>query len=182
MSKFTEERLFQNHTKEQIMHWCQHLNFFHFMRARGAHYCESDSFCAHFSYSNLDDLNQKLGQLGVTLKTLDKNSIPFDPFGSYSIDDLDKIKYTIQGNNNLEQPQEVIVFDQKVHIWVQQSCFEISISGSKNDSNYEVSDKDFEVCLDLEKEFERLDWQQHLDSDITNHAHCISRKLYPELY
>ncbi len=182
MTRISEERLFQNHTKEQVMHWSQNLSYFHFMRARGAHYCESDSFCAHFSYVDLDDLKHKLGQLGVPLKPLDKDAIAFDPFGSYSIDDLDKIKYTIQGHNELEQPQEVILFDQKAHIWVQPNCFEVSISGSKDDAGYKVSDKDFEVCQVLEKEFDRLSWQNFLDDDITNHAHCISRKLYPELF
>lgn len=33
--KIPDERLFANNTKEEIMHWCKELHYFHYMRARG---------------------------------------------------------------------------------------------------------------------------------------------------
>lgn len=182
MDKIADERLFQNHSKEQIMHWCQNLNYFHYMRARGGHNCEGDSFCAYFLYDGREDLITKLAEVGVTLTTLQDGFIAFDPFESYSLDDLDKLKFTIGEFADLEQPKYVDVFGHKVHIWVQAKRFEISVSGSKEDNTYEVSNEDFEVCSALEKELDKLAWKSILDDDIKTHIHCICKERYPELY
>lgn len=40
--KILDERFFVNNTKEEIMHWCKELHYFHYMRARGGHNCEGD--------------------------------------------------------------------------------------------------------------------------------------------
>ena len=152
------------------------------MRARAGHHCEGDSFAAHFLYSDRDDLLNKLSQIGIELNILDEKAIAFDPFGSYSIDDLDKIKYPIPGHSDLEQPKDTELFGYKVHIWVQENRFEISISGLGTDNAYEVSDEDFQACMALEKEFDKLLWSKYLDKEIEQRAHCISKEKYPELF
>ncbi len=182
LDKIEDERLFQNHSKEVISNWCKNLKYFHYMRARAGHSCEGDSFAAHFLYNGREDLINKLAQIGVTLNELGPRDLVFDPFESYSIRDLDKIKYTIPGCDDLEQPKDAQIFGHKVYIWVQSNRFEISISGNENDNAYTVSDEDFEVCKDLEQEFEALKWNIYIDKEIKDHPHCISQEKYPELY
>lgn len=181
-NKIPEEKLFSNHSKEEISNWCKNLNYFHYMRARAGHNCEGDSFAVNFKYDGKEDLIDKMSQIGIILKPLEKDLIPFDPFASYDIDDLDKIRYTIPGIDDIEQPQETSIFGYKVYIWVQPKSFEISISGTETDNVYEVSDSDFKVCSMLEKEFDKLSWSNFLDEKITSHPHCISKENYPELY
>lgn len=182
LDKISDERLFKNNTKEEIQLWCNSLQYFHYMRARGGHNCEGDSFCVYFRYSGREDLTGKLLQIGVTLSKLPDGFIAFDALKSYSLEDLDKLKITIQEFNDLEQPQYVEIFGHKVHIWVMTNRFEISVSGTKDGQTYKVSDSDFEVCLALEKEFQKLGWNKIIDVDIKKQIHCISEDTYPELF
>lgn len=182
IDKISEERLFQNNTKEEITRWCRQLQFFHYMRSRGGHNCEGDSFCVYFQYDNREDLIAKLSQIGVTLNTLPEGAIAFDPLESYSIDDLDKLRIVIPHFCDLEQPQYVEIYGYKAHVWVMNNRFEISVSGNKDGQTYKVSEKDFEVCLALEKEFDKLGWGSILDEEIKNQTHCISKEKYPELF
>lgn len=182
LDKISEERLFQNNTKEEVMRWSQNLQYFHYMRSRGGHNCEGDSFCVYFKYTDREDLINKLQQIGVTLNKLEEGFIAFDPFESYSIDDLDKLKITIAHLSDLEQPQYVEVFGYKAHIWVISGRFEISISGTKDGQTYKVSEEDFQVCQSLETEFDKLGWSAILDEEIKQQIHCVSKEMYPELF
>lgn len=182
LDKISDDRLFQNHPKEVLSKWCKSLHYFHYMRARAGHSCEGDSFAAHFKYNGREDLIEKLGQIGVSLNKLGKDDLVFDPFGTYSIDNLDKIKYAITGFEDLEQPKDVLAFGHKVHIWVQKDRFELSVSGNESNNAYEVAEEDYQICLALEKEFDKLGWQQFKDLEIKTLTHCISEERYPELY
>jgi len=182
LDKISEERLFQNNTKEEIMRWCKKLDFFHYMRDRGGHNCEGDSFCAYFKFSDREDLMLRLSQIGVTLNRLEEGFIAFDPFESYSFDDLDKLRITIGQFKDLEQPQYVEIFGYKVHIWVLENRFEISVSGTRDKQIYKVSEDDFLVCLELEEQFKKIGWETILDEEIKKHPHCISIEMYPELF
>lgn len=182
LDKISEERLFLNNTKEEIKRWCKKLRYFHYMRSRGGHNCEGDSFCVYFKYTDRGDLIDKLQQIGVTLNKLEEGFIAFDPFESYSIDDLDKLKITIAHFSDLEQPQYVDIFGNKAHVWVIAGRFEISISGNKDGQTYKVSEEDFEICQHLEEQFDKLNWSAILDEDIKQQIHCISREKYPELF
>jgi len=182
LDKIPENRLFQNNTKEDVVRWTQKLEFFHYMRDRGGHNCEGDSFCVYFNYKDKEDLVTKLSNLGVVLKTMEDGFIAFDPFKSYSFEDLDKLKITIAQFDDLEQPQYVYIFGYKVHIWVLNNRFEISVSGTKDKQVYKVSEEDYLVCLKLEEQFGRLGWENILDEEIKNHSHCISKEKYPELF
>lgn len=182
LDKISDDRLFQNNTKAEIQHWCRHLQYFHYMRARGGHNCEGDSFSVYLKYAGFQDFKDKLSLLGVSLNRLAEGFIAFDPMQSYTIDDLDKLKTTILQFPDWEQPQYVEIFGYKVHIWVMNNRFEISVSGSKDGQTYKVSETDFDVCLALEKQFDQLGWKSLLDKEIEQHIHCISKDKYPELY
>lgn len=182
LDKISEERLFQNNTKEELIRWCTNLRYFHYMRSRGGHNCEGDSFCVYFRYAGLDDLQEKLSLLGVTLNKLEDGYIAFDPFESYSFEDLDKLKITITRYPEYEQPQYAEIFGCKVHLWIMNNRFEISVSGSRDGKTYKVSEDDFGVCLALEKQFDKLGWNAILDEEIKEQIHCISKDKYPELF
>lgn len=182
LDKISEERLFQNNTKKELMQWCSSLRYFHYMRSRGGHNCEGDSFCVYFRYTGIDDLIAKLNLLGINLNKVEEGFIAFDPFESYSFEDLDKLKMTITRYPEYEQPQYVEIFGHKVHIWMMNSRFEISVSGTKDGRTYKVSDADFDVCIALEKEFDKLGWYDLLDEEIKQQVHCVSKEKYPELY
>lgn len=182
IDKIPEERLFQNNTREEISRWCKGLKYFHFMRARGGHNCEGDSFCVYFTYTDRNNLTEKLNKIGVTLNYISEEFNSFDPFTSYSLDDLDKLKITVQHYPDVEQPQYVNLFGHKAHIWILENSFEISVSGSKDGQIYKVSDKDFEICRLLESEFDKLEWKSVIDNNIKNYSHCISKEKYPELF
>lgn len=182
LDKIEEKRLFENNNKEEVIGWAKKLEFFHYMRDRGGHNCEGDSFCAYFKFDDKKDLIAKLSQLGIGLKPLEEGFIAFDPFESYSFDDLDKLKITIQQFPELEQPQYVELFGYKVHLWILNHRFEISVSGTKDGKVYKISEEDFQVCIRLEKEFKKLGWESMLDEEIKNHSHCISKEKYPEFF
>ena len=182
IDKISEERLFQNNSKEHIKRWCQGLRYFYYMRARGGHNCEGDSFCAYFKFNGREDLIDKLTHIGITLNKLAEGYIAYDPLESYSIEDLDKLIVTISQFNDLEQPRYVEISGYKAHIWIMDGRFEISVSGSKDGEMYKISDEDFEVCLALEQVFEKQSWSSILDEDIKTQIHCISKENYPELY
>ncbi|NDV68524.1 hypothetical protein [Dysgonomonas sp. 25] len=182
IDKISEERLFQNNTKEEIMRWCSGLHYFHYMRARGGHNCEGDSFAVYFNYDGLDDLTAKLAEIGVALNRVGDGDFSFDPFKSYSLDDLDNLKITIAEYPEWEQPQYVELFGNKVHIWVLNDRFEISVSGSKDGQVYKVSEEDFAVCRTLEKRFDELGWHSIVDDNVKSLTHCISERNYPELF
>ncbi len=182
LDKISDDRLFQNNTKEEIVGWINSLDYFNYMRARSGHNCEGDSFSAYFKYDDLEDLKEKLQNLGVTLNQIPDGFIAYDPFESYSFDDLDKLRIPIPGHADLEQPHYVNIMDYKAHIWILVDSFEITISGKKDGNAYKVSEEDFKICMELEKEFDRLKWKPFLNDDIKNYAHCISKNKYPELF
>lgn len=182
MDKISEDRLFLNNSKEEVTRWINTLQYFNYMRARSGHNCEGDSFSVYFKYSSLDDLINKLNKLNISLNKIPEGFIAYDPFESYSFDDLDKLKIPVPKHTEWEQPQYVEIFGYKAHIWILANSFEITISGKKDGNAYKVSEEDFKVCLNLEKEFKQLGWDSILDDNIKEYAHCISEKKYPELF
>lgn len=182
LDKISEERLFQHNSKEEIVRWSKDLHYFHYLRARGGHNCEGDSFCAYFKYDGLTDLKAKLAAIGVELNRVEEEGVAFDPFKSYSLDDLDNLKITISEFPAYEQPQHVEIFGSKIHLWIFPGRFEISVSGSKGGQIYKVSEEDYQVCRQLEEQFDGLEWKKIVDEDIKNYPHCISPVRYPELF
>lgn len=182
LDKISEERLFADNSKEEIMKWCNSLHYFHYMRDRGGHNCEGNSFCAYFKFKDREDLINKLSLIGIKLKPLEAGDIPFDPTKSYSFEELDRLKVTTVQFKDLEQPQYTSIFGNKVHVCILENKIEIAVSGTKDGKTYLVSDEDYKVCLQLEAEFNKLAWSTIIDEDIKQQIHCISKETYPELY
>ena len=124
----------------------------------------------------------KIGLLGLTLNTI-PNDFPRPVIGqAYTGEEYSKFKSEIRQFPNLEQPGHSIIFGHKVFIWVYENAINISISGTKDNNRYEVTQNDFEVCLELEKHFENLGWLNIIDKSLEKSVCCISQTKYPELY
>ena len=81
-----------------------------------------------------------------------------------------------------DKPGRSILFGYSAYVSVFGSTIKITVADTKRDTPYEVSDYDFQVCLALEKEFDKLGWQPIIDRKIEESICCISRTKYPELY
>lgn len=182
MDKLTENWLFERHSKETISEWIKQLRFFYFKRAWGGHANDGDEFQTAFTFTNRKNLISKLGKLGLVL-----NSIPADfskPISgkSYPSDEFKKFKNEIEQYKDLEQPGHTKIFNHKAFVWIHRYSIHITVSGSRDNNNYEVSEDDFKVCLELEKQFDNLGWKNSIDKSLTKNVCCISQKKYPELY
>lgn len=180
--KLSEERIFQNHSKDEIKRWIENFNYFNYLRARQGHSCEGDTFSAHFRYDDKEEIIKMLDALKVELKPLEEGCIPYHPTASIYFDQLDKIRYTIPNYDNYEQPQNTTIQGIPCHVWVQNNCIEISVSGNENNNAYQVSEIDYQLALKLEGIFDKLKWKDKLDSEIKKQVHCISLELYPEYF
>ena len=182
IDKLSEAWLFEGHSKSEIMNWIKQLEYFYFQRDWGGFANDGDMFVSAITFSDKIDLINKMEQLGLKL-----NSFPIDidkpkAGQSYTTEEYKKFKNPINVFPDLEQPGNSIIFGQKVHIWVYEKSFHITVSGTKDQNLYEVSEDDFKVCLEIEKQFEKLNWKTNLDKSLENNVCCISRAKYPELF
>ena len=180
--KLLDDWLFEQHSKQIIRGWLKQLRYFYFKRAWGGHANDGDEFQIAFLFADRQDLINKIGKLGLTL-----NTIPYDfprPIigESYLAKEYNKFKNEIKPFDNLEQPGYSIIFGHKAFIWVYDNSIRISISGTHNKNLYEVTEDDLMVCVELERHFDNLGWQNLTDNSLEESVCCISQAKYPELY
>lgn len=182
LDKLSENWLFRQHSKHTIREWVRQLRYFYFKRAWGGHANDGDDFQVGFIFSNKDDLVNKIGLLGLALNSIPETH-PRPVLGQlYSTAEFEKFKSEIQIYPDLEQPGRSVIYGFKTFIWVNENSIKISISGTKDNNRYEVSEEDFIVCLELEKHFDKLGWQNVHDKSLEKDICCISRSRYPELF
>lgn len=182
IEKLSDNYLFEKHSEQTIIKWLRQLQYFCFKRAWGGHANDGDQFQVAFLYSDRQDLLNKITQLGLNL-----NIIPYDfprPIigKSYSVEELNKFKSEINNFTDLEQPGRSIILGHKVFIWINDNSILITISGTQDGNYYEVTEEDFEVCLELEKHFDSLGWQKIIDKSLETNICYICQTRYPELY
>lgn len=182
IDKLSDNWLFERHAKQTIKAWLRELRYFYFKRAWGGHANDGDEFQVAFSFADSQDLQNKLGQLGLSLNSMPDN-FPRPVIGQpYLADAFKQFKNEIKKFPNLEQPGDSIIFGCKVFIWVHDNSIHITVSGTKDDNRYEVTEDDFKICLELEKHFDHLGWQKIMDQSLEKNVCCISKAKYPELY
>ena len=71
--KMSENWIFRNHPKEELVYWIGELKYFHFIRAIGGHANDGDCFIASIKYYSKEDLILKLKIVGVELQKISKN-------------------------------------------------------------------------------------------------------------
>lgn len=182
LEKLSDNWLFQRHDQRKIKAWLRQLRYFYFKRAWGGHANDGDEFQAAFSFTDRQDLINKGGQLGLTLNTIPED-FPRPVTGQpYTADEYDKFKNEIKQFTDLEQPGHAVIFGHKAFIWVHNHSIHITISGTLDNNRYEVTEDDLNVCIELEKQFDRLGWKKTVDKSLEESVCCISQAKYPELY
>jgi hypothetical protein len=182
IEKLSDNWLFEQHSKQTIREWLRQLSYFYFKRAWGGHANDGDEFQVAFLYTDRQDLLNKIGQLGLILNTI-PNDFPRPLVGqSYSTDEFNQFKNEIKKFTDLEQPGHSIIVGQKAFVWVYDNSIQITISGTRDDNYYEVTEEDLKVCIELEKQFDILGWQKIIDKSLEKSVCCISQSKYPELY
>ena len=182
IDKLSDNWLFERHSKQTIKEWFRHLSYFYFKRAWGGHANDGDEFQVAFSFLDRQDLINKIGKLGLTLNII-PDDFPRPVIGQfYPAEEYNKFKNEIELFTDLEQPGHSIIFGHKVFIWVFENSIRITISGTRDDNRYEVTEDDLKVCIELEKRFDNLGWQKVIDKSLEKSVCCISLTKYPELY
>ena len=182
IEKLSDNWLFERHSKRTIKEWLGQLRYFYFKRAWGGHANDGDEFQVAFTFTNRQDLMDKLEQVDLRLKTI-PDDFPRPVIGqSYPAAEFEKFKNEIKLYPDLEQPGHSVVFGQKVFIWVYDNSFQLTVSGTKDGNRYEVSEDDFKACLELENHFDKLGWKNIVDNSLEKSVCCISQTKYPELY
>jgi hypothetical protein len=144
--------LFERHSKVTIKKWLRELRYFYLIRAWGGHANDGDEFQVAFKFSDEQDLISKLQQLGLKV------------------------------HDCFEQPGRSILFGYEAFVWVNENSVFITVSGTKDNNPYEVSEDDFKACRELEKCFDNLSWLSLRDNSLEHSVCCISRSKYPELF
>ncbi len=182
IEKFQDKWLFQTHSKDSLKEWAKELRYFYFVRAWGGHNNDNDRFVASFRYSSKEDLLSKLQKLGIKANILPPDT-PRPIVGkSYPAEEFWKFKITVRRFSDLEQPGKTIINSLPCHIYIDDGSIQISVSGTKDGNVYEVTNKDFEICKQLETFFDKFDLKSQRDFRVEENAGCISRKKYPELF
>jgi hypothetical protein len=182
INKLSDNWLFERHSKQTIREWLSQLRYFYYKRAWGGHANDGDEFQVAFAFMDRQDLLNKITQLGLALKSI-PDDFPRPVIGQpYPADEYNILKIKIKQFTDLEQPGYTIIFGNKVFVWVYDYSIQITISGTKDDNRYEVTEDDLKVCIELEKQFDNLGWQKIIDNSLEKSICCISKTRYPELY
>lgn len=153
IDKLSDIWLYQRHSKQTIKAWVNHLKYFYFIRAWGGHANDGDTFKVGINYTDKEDLIFRLGQLELTL------DVRPEDFPAYST-----------------------IFGYKAFVCIYDNTIEISISGTKDENYYEVTEADYKVCLELESKFDTLNWYKLTDKTLEKKVCCVSKTKYPELF
>ncbi|MEO5910163.1 MAG: hypothetical protein ABIP95_04700 [Pelobium sp.] len=173
--KLSDNWLFQLHSKSTIREWLRQLRYFYFKRAWGGHANDGDEFQVAFTFTERQDLLNKVGQLGLNLNTIPEDFPRLVTGQSYSSEEYNNFKNEIKQFKDLEQPGDSIIFGHKAFIWVHHNSIHITISGTRDDDRYEVTEDDLKVCIQLEKQFDNLGWQKNIDKSLEKNVCCISQ-------
>lgn len=180
IDKLSDAWLFQEHSKETVRRWVNNLHYFYFKRAWGGHANDGDEFIAKFSHETRQDLLSKLDRLGILLNKLPENHPKPVTGQRYTADEFAMFKNAIKQFADLEQPGHSIVFGHKAFIWISDSTIDITIINTENP--YSLIENDFQICVDLEKEFDVMGFSNFIDRSLEKNLCVLSAQKYPELF
>lgn len=150
MDKVFEDYFYSKHSKETLRRWLSQLNYFCFKRATGGHANDGDTFIVSFIFPDRKSLIEQVNRIGLTPGFSDDNN---------------------WGRNLLG----------RLMFWrIKDNRFELDISGTADSNYYEVSEADFNTCVYLEKEFDRLSWLDFIDRSIEKSSYIVSKGKFIE--
>lgn len=182
IDKLKPAYLFQSHSKEEIIKWATHLNYFYFIRAWGGHANDGDRFVAVIKYTDRQDLISKLAKLEVSLEKIPEDYPKPEAGKAYSTNEFETFKNAIKDFPDLEQPGNISVKGIRSFIWIESGEILFSISGTADNDPYIVSNADFESCRSLERIFDANNFKEAKATGIELGPNCVSKSNYPELF
>ncbi|WP_345953961.1 hypothetical protein [Mucilaginibacter sp. PAMB04168] len=182
MEKRPDSYMFRQHSKETVAGWARQLQYFYFVRARGGHANDDDSFQASIFYTDRVNLEDKLLKLGIVPGVIGPDDPQPVPGQAYTGTEFAKFKIPVYPFPDMEQPGFVNVAGQKVYLTINSTALNFSVSGTADNNFYEVSEADFEACLKIEEIFEQLMWLPFKDTTIEQSSSCVSPITYPEFF
>lgn len=174
----SETYLFETHSKEELVRWAASLRYFYFLRAWGGHANDGNEFKAGIVFNGREDLVSKLQQLGLTVGTISPDDPQPVTGHAYSYAEYSAFKRAIKAFPDLEHPGRTTVQGMRVFIWVEEGMIAFTRAGLAGDNQYDVSEGDFQACLQLELLFDQLGWECFKDSRKEDSAQCFSAKKY----
>jgi len=168
-----------------IKKWVTNLEIFYFYKSAGGLGDDNgEDFRVPIKYSDLKDLIEKLGEIGIKLKEIPPNSPKPEKGKSYTSVEYLKFKMPINEDINYEQPGHSILFNNKCFIWIDKEYFRIIVSGNGDEyhrNKWLVDDFDYEICKSLDLELKGLNWDKYVKKELESDRRYISKNEYSEL-
>jgi len=151
------------------------------MRSPGGFADWPDEFETFINYIDLEDLQTKLGHLGIELNKIPADSPKPIKGQAYTSAEWERFKKPIKNYPDYEQPGHAIINEIPIYISVNDTNFSISIDKSNRKDNYDVTDDDFVLCNKLDKYLLALGWTEYVDRSVEKRDKCLSKKLIEEI-
>lgn len=182
MEKLPDVYMFRQHSRETVAGWVGQLHYFYFIRARGGHANDDDTFQAGILFTDRTDLEEKLFKLGIVPVVIGPDDPQPVPGQGYPGTEFAKFKKPVYRFPDMEQPGHVVIALQNVYVTIGSTTINFSVSGTADHNMYEVSEADFKVCLKIEEVFELLNWHPFKDTSLEKSSSCVSPISYPEFF
>lgn len=182
MQKLPNEWLYEEHSKKQIQKWATQLNYFYFRRASGGQSSDDDEFLVSFSYTEKNELLEIFAKLQLKLGEINSDAERIIPGKPYTPEQTILLKHETNRFPDIEQPGITKIFDKPVFIWINDDSVTISVSRSRSPHSFGVSNKDFEICISLEKEFDQQNLSKIIQSPNPTDINSITKNKYPEIF
>lgn len=166
-----EDWLYENHGRDQIAGWVANLNYFSFERGAGGLVSHGEAFRADIRYVDRADLIAKLRGLGVELAPMRPDAPRPEPEVAYTAAEWARFPRAMRQFPDLEEPQSQTVEGHRVHLFVHDHHFEITVSGS-DPERWAVTKDDAHACSEIDRRLDDLGWRKwrtfdHLNPQLT---------------
>jgi hypothetical protein len=172
------------HPKRDVVRkWVNGLAYFYFFQDVATHGYQGQCFILPITYSDRNDLINKLSDLNIAIKLIPEDSSKPIKGKSYSGIEHLQFKRGIHRFPEIEQPGHVAIFRIKCFVWVTEKHIEIRVGGNGNPeevANWEVSDKDFLIALQLEDILSKMEIIHHRYRDMDLDRRYLSKRFYKE--
>jgi hypothetical protein len=176
--RIDEAWLFKINSKEEISKWVTNLKYSYLWK-RPSFRDEGDYILLTLNFISKTDLFDSLKVLDIKLRKIPRKWFTSILNKIYSLFGVVRWKSEIKDFPEFEQPLNCKIHNIPVFVWIENKNISFSFSGSKND--YEVSEEDYENCLQLETLIDRYNLTQKVNRDIESNIGCITKSKYPEL-
>lgn len=181
-NKITEKYLFAKHSINTIKRWNKNLYYGFYKRAEGGFSDDGDEFGIWLNYKNESELFEILNVFKIELKIIPKK-YPKPIIGKqYSWTEYEKFKCEIKDYPVYEQPLNIKINEIPCFCWIENGKISLKFSGALDGNHYEVNERDFENCSQIEKIISKNDLGKFVSFDYENWTTHISQKNYPELF